>query len=182
EQVHTCKIRRCLVTDKQGQLKCKRKAPFECSSEDFVTESGKWGPKRLYAYMNAWVPAILVNARCNNDGKFLTNGGDTKNITFYVTSYAAKKQGKHFNLSSILADAFAFHVNHPQPDHINDIRDRQRLLLFRLVHAINREQELSAPMVMTYLMNWGDTYRSHSYSLIYWASFVGSLFKVFPEL
>ncbi|KAM6492123.1 hypothetical protein JOM56_005399, partial [Amanita muscaria] len=182
EQVHTCKVRRCLVTDKHGRLKCKRRAPFECASEDFVTESGRWGPKRLYAYINTWVPGILVNVRCNNDGKFLTNGGDTKNITYYVTSYAAKKQGKHHNLSAILADGFAFHLEHPRPEYQDDLRNNQRLLLFRLVHSINREQELSAPMVMSYLMGWGDVYRSHTYSIIFWSSFVGALLRLFPEL
>ncbi|KAM6488771.1 hypothetical protein JOM56_015776 [Amanita muscaria] len=182
EQVHTCQVRRCLIPDKHGRLKCKRKAPFVCAQEDFVTETGQWGSKRLYAYVNGWVPSILINARCNNDGKFLTNGGDTRNITFYVTSYAAKKQGKHFNLSAILADGFAFHLDHPHPDYLDDLRHSQRLLLFRLIHAINREQELSAPMVISYLMGWGDSYKSHSYSVIYWSSFVGALLKSFPQL
>lgn len=159
DQVHTCKIRRCLLPGKHGRLKCKRKAPFECALDDFVTESGKWGPKHLYSFVNGWVPGILVNVQCNNDGKLLTNGGDTKNITFYVTCYAAKKQGKHFNLSAILADGFAFHLDHPNPEYFDNIRDNQRLLLFRLVHTINREQELAAPMVMSYLMGWGDVFR-----------------------
>ncbi|KAM6489327.1 hypothetical protein JOM56_014470, partial [Amanita muscaria] len=182
EQVHTCKVRRCLLPDKEGRMVCKRRAPFECADEDYVTETGKWGPKRLYAYMNGWVPGILLNARCNNDGKFLTNGGDAKNITYYVTSYAAKKQGRHFNLSAILAEGFAFHLDHPNAEYLHDLRENQRLLLFRLVHAINREQELSAPMVMSYLMGWGDVYRSHSYAAIYWSSFVRSLLQTFPEL
>jgi len=50
------------------------------------------------------------------------------------------------------------------------------------MQTINREQELAAPMVMSYLMGWGDTYRSHHYTPIYWSSFVSSLLKVFPEL
>src|SRR6202021_4317162 len=52
EQVHTCKVRRCLTLDKYGDPKCKRKAPFKCATEDFVTETGEWGSKRLYPYMN----------------------------------------------------------------------------------------------------------------------------------
>ena len=55
-------------------------------------------------------------------------------------------------------------------------------MIFRLVHAINREQELAEPMVISYLMNWGDTYRSHHYSPIYWSSFVNILLKKFPLL
>lgn len=182
EQIHTCKPGRCLIFDKHGQLKCKRKAPFRRSLVDFITESGDWGPKRLYEFVNGWIPGILVNVRCNNDGKLLTNGGDTRNITFYTTVYAAKKQGKHHNLSAILAEGFSYNLEHPNPLYMDSIRDQQRLLLFRLVHAINREQELGAPMVISYLMGWGDVYHSHTYSPIFWSSFVGFLLRKFPGL
>jgi hypothetical protein len=181
EQIHTCKPRRCLVF-KKGQLVCKRRAPFQLSDDNFVTETGLCGPKRLYGYVNAWSPAILLNARCNNDIKFLTNGGDTKNITFYVTSYAAKKQGKNHNISAIMAQGFAYHLDHPKPGYVDDLKDQHRLLLFRLVHTMNREQELAAPMVISYLMGWGDVFRSHTYAPIYWSSVTGSLYKIFPGL
>ena len=180
KQVHTCAVRRCLVPDKEGHLKCKRKAPFQHAAEDFVTEVGKWGQKRLYEYMNGWIPAILTNVRCNNDGKLLTNGGETKNITFYVTTYATKNQQKNHNLSAVMAKGYAFHVEHSA--YLDSLRDNQRLLLFRLVHTINREQELAGPMVHSYLMDWGDTYCSHHYVPIYWSSFVGKLLGSFPEL
>ncbi|KAF8338633.1 hypothetical protein F5887DRAFT_919928 [Amanita rubescens] len=65
-----------------------RRAPFHCSPEEYVTEEGEWGPKRLYGYVNAWNPDILINARCNNDLKILTHGRDARNITFYVTSFS----------------------------------------------------------------------------------------------
>ena len=180
--MHTCKVQRCLFANKFGQLRCKRKAPFQRAVEDFITEEGKWGPKRLYRFVNGWIPGILINARCNNDGKFLTNGGDTKNITFYVTVYSAKKQGKHFNLSAVMAQGYAYHLDHPNPEYMDCVRDDKRLLLFCLVHTINREQELAAPMVISYLMGWGDVYRSHAYSIIYWSSFVGALLKAFTML
>lgn len=95
--------------------------------------------------MNGWIPAVSVNAQCNNDGKILTNGVDTKNITFYVSSYAGKKQGKNFNMSAVLADGYAYHEKHPKPEYLSNLREQQRLMLFRLVNAINREQELAGP-------------------------------------
>ena len=182
EQLHACKPQCCLVFDKKGKLVCKRHAPFKLADEDFVTETGLCGPKRLYGFVNAWCPTILLNTHCNNNIKFLTNGGDTKNITFYVTSYAAKKQGKNHNMSAIMAQGFAYHLDHPNPAYVNNLRDQQQLLLFRLVNTINREQELTTPMVMSYLMGWGDVFRSHTYTPIYWSSVVGTLYKIFPEL
>ncbi|PSS32096.1 hypothetical protein PHLCEN_2v2137 [Hermanssonia centrifuga] len=176
-QVHTCKIRRCLQPNKNGKLVCKRKAPWKCAAHDFVTDAGQWGPKRLYAYVNGYNPAILIHAGCNNDCKILTNGSETKNITYYITSYAAKKQGRNYNLSAILADGYVYHLKNPRDEYIDRLRENQRLLLFRLVHTINREQELSSSMVIAYLMKWGDVYRSHLYTAVYWSSFVAALLK-----
>lgn len=129
KQLHTCEPRRCLVPSKDRGMVCKRRAPFPISEDDFVSESGEWGMRRVHP----------------------------------------------FELSS-----------HKQSDHtertpyFQDLRNQQRLLLFRLVHTINREQELAAPMVMSYLMGWGDTYRSHHYTPIYWSSFVFALLTAFP--
>ena len=181
EQIHTCKIRRCLVLKSDGLLHCKRRAPFKCAASDYVLEDRDWGSKGLHPYVNAWQPGVLINARCNNDIKLLTNGADTRNISFYVTSYTAKKQGKTHNLSAILSTAFAYHTQH-QNQHPDSTRNKQQTLIFRLINSINREQELSCAMVMSYLMGWGDVYRSHHYVPIYWSSFVNCLFQCYPDL
>ena len=182
EQVHTYKPRRCLVYNPHNQLTCKRRALFQVSEDNFITETGLSEPNRLYGYINSWVLYILLNARCNNDGKLLTSGPDTKNITFYFTSYAAKKQGKKNNVSAVMADGYAYHLDHPKPEYVDSIWDQQRLLLFRFVHSINREQELAGPIVISYLMGWGDVFRSHNYSPIYWGSSTKALHAAFPEL
>ena len=130
--------------------------------------------------MNAWVPALTVNVRCNNDVKLLTNCHDTMNISFYITTYQTKKQGRNFNMSAVLAKGYTYHSQ--KTSELQTLQDKHWLMLFRLVHAINREQEVAAPMVISYLMGWGDTYRSHHYTPIYWASFVTQLFKQFPSL
>ncbi|PSS37626.1 hypothetical protein PHLCEN_2v553 [Hermanssonia centrifuga] len=157
EQVHTCKPIRCLRLDKRGNMYCKRKAPFQLALEDFVTEAGTWGPKRLFPFMNAYCPHIIVNMRCNNDIKLLTNGSETKNISFYITSYTTKKQSHHYNTSALLADGYAYHKRYPNEKYLDDLRQSNRLMLFRLVNTVNREQELAAVMVISYLMRWGDT-------------------------
>jgi hypothetical protein len=185
EQIHSCRIRQCLVLDKYGQYRCKRRAPFELSNEDVIDEVGEWRQKRLYEYVNGWIPALLINVRCNNDGKLLTHGQETKNITMYIGGYLAKPQGKNFNMSAVMAKGYAYHLNHPRDtEHgeLDQIRDAQRLLLFRLVNSVNREQELAACMVMSYLMKWGDCFRSHHYSPIYFASFERALLGQYQSL
>lgn len=182
EQVHSCRPVRCLIKRKDGRTVCKRNAPFPLAEEDTVGEDGSWCPKRLFDKVNCYNPAILINLRCNNDIKLLTNGRETKNITFYVTTYATKKQGRSFNMSAILAEGYAYHQRYPKPEYVDDLREGNRLLLFRLVNTMNREQELAAVMIISYLMGWGDSYMSHMYASIFWSSFVRTLFETFPQL
>ena len=166
----------------KGELHCKRKAPFRLSKDDFVTEDGDWGPKCLYAFTNGWIPGVLINARCNNHGKFLTNGLATKNITFYVTTYASKKQGKTYNMSAVTANTYAYHLDHPNPEYNDNMQRQSRLLIYRVQNAINDEQEIAGPMVMSYLTGKGDTYRSHSYTPLFWTTFLMHLEKSIPDL
>ena len=182
KQVHTCSKSRCLVPDKKrpGKSRCKRGYPFTLSNEDSVDEQGRWYSKRLFDKLNGWIPAISINVRCNNDGKLLTNGEATKNVAMYILLYATKKQGQTFVLSTVVAKVVRQHAE--RNDYLDSLLERQRLLVFRIVHAINREQELSAPMVMSYLMGWGDTYMSHQYSSVFWRTFLSALLRVFPDL
>jgi len=79
-----------------------------------------------------------------------------------------------------MAKGYAFHGQ--RCDTTESLQDEQCLLIFCVVHTVNREQELAAPMVMSYLMGWGDIYRSHHYTLIFWSSFTGALLREFPDL
>jgi hypothetical protein len=97
--------------------------------------------KRTYGYLNVWMPSLMPVARCNHDVKLLTNGEETKDCTWYITGYATKKQQKSHNWSALLANTVAYHMK--DSIYVNDIHERNRLLLFRCAHAINRQQELS---------------------------------------
>ena len=147
-----------------------------------MNEDGTCGPKRLCGFVNAWNPAVLVNARCNNDIKFLTNGSDNKNISFYITMYATKKQGKTYNLSAVMTQGLAYHIQHPNATYLEDLRKQQSQLLFRLGHAVNRQQEIAVTMAITYLMGHSEVVRSHSYATIYWSAFVAHLLSTEQSL
>jgi hypothetical protein len=180
KQVHTCSYGRCLRLNKYGQMVCKRRAPFELSPTDIVNDDGTYSIRRTLGYLNNYCPAITLTAKCNNDIKMLLHGVGTSNITFYVTGYIAKKQGKGHNTSSLLAQNLVQHFE--SNDYVDNLRERQRLLLFRAVNVLNREQEVPAPLAVSHLMGWGDVYRSHHYSPIYWGSFVGAILKTYPDL
>jgi len=180
KQVHTCTPATCLRLDRYGKLACKRHAPWSISQEVVVNDDGTYLLERLYAYINGWIRAICMNLRCNCDGKLLTNGDLTRGITYYVTMYLTKKQGRTFNASALWARALAYHFQASVQQ--EDLQERQRKLLFRAVNVLNREQEIAAPLVMAYLLGNGDVYRSHQYVSIYTSSLFNAIQQTWPEL
>ena len=178
QQVHTCSRATCLQV-RNGVLVCKRRAPWPLSDEDFVDNRGNWGPKRTNGYINNYCPLLLTSMRCNNDIKLNTNGADTKDVAFYVTAYATKKQKKSHNLSALMANGLSYHLDNPKFD---DIRERNCLLVYRCINVINREAELSGPQVVSYIMGYGDNFTSHYYSPMFTSQFFAAVQRMFPAL
>lgn len=180
QQIHTCTRMTCLRYNKHGRLTCKRRAPWELSMEEEIDTNGRYKPRRTVPFMNNFCPAISVSLCCNNDIKLLSNGSDTKDCMWYSTTYQSKKQGKNHNISALMAKSMLYHASHTS--HVDDILDRNRLLIFRCQHALNREMELSAPQVIAYLMRWGDHLCSHRYVPLYWSALQYRLVMEFEEL
>jgi len=118
--------------------------------------------------------------RCNNDGKVLTNGEETRGITYYILMYVTKKQGRSFNMSALWSHALAYHFQ--DTEYMHDLQERQRKLLFRAINVLNREQEIAAPLVMSYLLGNGDTYRSHQHVAIYTSTLYSAVQRAWPTL
>lgn len=131
--------------------------------------------------MNAWNPILMLATRANHDVKLLTNGEDTRDIAFYITCYAAKNQNKTSNSSALLAKTYAYQNRTPL---LNEsvVRDVNRRLIERCANTLAREQELSAPEVVNYIMGWGDRYISHQFQSIYFASITSLLKRTWPVL
>ena len=178
-QLHTCDPNSCqrMVGNR---LICKRRAPFVMSSREWIEPSGSWGPKRYCGYLNNWNPVILQALCSNHDIKLITNAPETKDITWYITTYATKKQAHSSNASALLATRLALHNAQERARHDNV--DRNKRLLQRCANALSREQEFSAPEVVSYIMGWGDRYISHNFVTIYWDSVVITLLKAYPGL
>jgi hypothetical protein len=178
-QIHSCSDEACMVF-KNGHRRCKRRAPFPLAKEAWIDETGEWGPKRFYAYLNNWNPTLLLSIRSNHDIKLITNGSETKAITWYITQYAVKKQVHSNNTSALLAKKIAFH--RAQEKYTSDCRLLNKRLILRCANSLTSEQEIGAPEVISYLMKWGDRYISHNYIPIFLDAIVGALKRQFPDL
>lgn len=178
-QFHVCSVQNCLRTVK-GRMVCKRRAPFETSPVAFITPEGLWGPRRLSGAINSWIPLITQSARCNNDGKLITNAGETKGVSFYITNYNSKGRNTSSNVSALLAKRVAIH--HKQERYNSDCSLINKRLIQRCANTLSRDQEFSGPEVINYLMGWGDRFISHRYVAIYWDSAIYALKRAFPFL
>lgn len=177
-QVHQCGTG-CMKISKKG-LACKRRAPFALSDSDWVDEDGQCGPKRTFGYLNNWCPPILQCIRANHDIKLISNGTQTKDIAWYITVYVGKKRRQSSNTSALLAKMLAFH--HQDQMQNGDLMKLNKKLIQRCANTLSRQQELSAPEVISYLMGWGDRYESHHFVTIHWYSVSTLLKKAYPEL
>jgi hypothetical protein len=178
-QHHKCSKDSCLVV-KKNRIRCKRRAPFPVSHEDFINEDGQWGPKRMFGYINNWCPAIMQCIRANQDIKLITNGSETRDIAFYISLYVAKRQSNSSNASALMARKLAFHKRRERYN--SDIIRLNKRLLERCANTLTREQEFSAPEVISYLMGWGDRFISHHFVTIFWSDVKTSIRQHFPEL
>ena len=177
----TVQLHRCgpacmqMVNDR---FMCKRRAPFALAEEDWIDENGDWGPRRTNGYLNSWNPSVLQCLRANHDIKLITNGKETKHIAWYVTHYATKKRKNSSNTSALLAKKFAFRTDQST----TTLTAINKKLIQQCANTLSREQELSAPEVVSYLMGWGDRYISHHFETIHWYLVTALLKQTYPIL
>jgi hypothetical protein len=180
-QYHTCKPppNGCQRVNRFGVVRCKRHAPFTLSDRVHVEPNGQykvWDFRyskrqnmslnvfqviRHLPFVNGYNPWIhSYTTRSNGDLKFITNGSDTKDAAWYITTYSTKNQGSTHNLSSILARVKS-HIISDVTDPAQDVRSAADSLLVRFTNAINSRQEISAPMAIASMEGWGPSYSSH---------------------
>ena len=177
-QVHQCGQSCLRYTN--ARTFCKRRTPFPLAEDAWINAEGDWGPKRLYGYLNNWNPEILQSLRANHDIKVLTNGAETRLIAWYITQYIAKKQHASFNISALLANTLAFHRDKERTNH--DLNTVNKRMIQCCANTLSREQELSGPEVISYLMGWGDRYISHHFETVPLFPLLKLLRATFPLL
>lgn len=181
-QVHVCSINSCLLK-KNGRWTCKRGFPFTCSTDPWVEEDGQCGPSRISDQLNAWCESVLQLGLCNNDMKLILNGPETAPLSWYLSTYTSKKRHNTSNASAIFAQRFAYQQpSQDPPTTVEELRDSHRRMIVRFVNALNRNQELGAPEIVSYIMGWNDRFLSHHFVRIYWNTAMAALTITYPEL
>lgn len=63
--------------------------------------------------------------------------------------------------------------------YVNNLRDSNRLLLFRCVNILNKQQEIAEPLVGLFCLGKSECIRSHNYASLYWPAFHFALLREF---
>ncbi|KAJ8517278.1 hypothetical protein ONZ45_g5520 [Pleurotus djamor] len=103
-----------------------------------------------------------------------------RGLAWYITHYATKKQQTSHNASAVLAKRLAYHIQ--EEARREDVDELNKRMLQRCTNALSREQEFSAPEVVSLLMGWGDRYISHHFVPIYLDTMRFALRREFPAL
>lgn len=156
-QVHNCRLDRplsspCLVRRRGGVYSCKRRAPWKTSEDVVVYPDGHYDLERRHPYINGynkWIHSYALSS--NGDLKVITNGNGTKDIIWYMTTYATKAQSKTNNLAALLSNVFVPRVG-ADANLEGSIQSGKRLL-HRTCLQLNTRQEISSRWL---LQAWRD--------------------------
>ena len=139
----------------------------EESSVDDIT--GELCLRCLDGLVNNFNHTILEAVRCNMDINFIGSGASAKAILYYITDYITKSQLKtHVAFAALELAVSKLGEYDPLSD---DVTIRSKRLLQKCAHAMISHQELSAPQVVSYLMDFEDHFTSHTFKNLFWTGF-----------
>lgn len=103
---HTCKVGYCLKKNKQGEVVCRFKFPFELADEDAIIFDDRGQPqfiaRRNDAWINWFIPMVIEAWRGNMDGKPVLSWEGCIN---YLVKYTAKPENKSKTMQELFEDA-----------------------------------------------------------------------------
>ncbi|KAI0077935.1 hypothetical protein K474DRAFT_1578449, partial [Panus rudis PR-1116 ss-1] len=134
-------------------------------------ETGEINLRCLDGLVNNFNDTMIQAIRCNMDIKFILSGSSAKAVLYYITDYITKSQLKsHITFAAL---ELAVHKLGEYNSDDDDLTHHAKCLLQKCAYLMISHQELSAPQVCSYLMDYEDHFTSHQYANLYWPSFEG---------
>ncbi len=122
--------------------------------------------------VNNFCDTILRAIRCNMDIQFIGSGASAKAILYYITDYITKTQLKAHGAYVALKAAVTKLENEAEGGtEADDFTLKAKRMLVKCANALLAKQELSAPQVASYVMDYGDHYTSHLFRVLFWSNF-----------
>ncbi|KAF5334229.1 hypothetical protein D9611_014313 [Ephemerocybe angulata] len=118
---------------------------------------------------NNFNSTIIRCERCNMDVKPIISGEAAKAVMFYITDYITKTQLKsHVAYAALESAMRKLEKGDVNVDGDTDSNVRGKRLLQKCAYEMLSRQELSAPQVASFLMDYEDHFSSHSFRCLFW--------------
>jgi hypothetical protein len=123
---------------------------------------------------NGWVnnynDVVSYLLRCNNDVKFISNGKDSKALSFYITDYITKKAMTTHNAFPLIIAAQqeienGFTSAMPNPL-FNETQQQNRDLLVKCLNKLTTHSERSGPECASLLLEYKLCYKSQKFTKV----------------
>ena len=148
--------------------------PVSC----FDLETGELTLRCLHGLVNNFNETILDCIQCNMDIKFVGSGASAKAILYYITDYITKSQLKtHVAHAALELAILRLGDYDPSKD---EITYHAKRMLQRCAYTMISHQELSVPQIISYLMDYGDHFTSHTYAPFPWIGAEKYVDKIAP--
>ena len=121
-------------------------------------------------WVNNYSEVISYLLRCNNDIKFISNGKDSKALSFYITDYITKKAMTTHNAFPLIIAAqqdiekgFTSAIPNPL---FNETQQQNRDLLVKCLNKLTTHSERSGPECASLLLDYKLCYKSHKFTKV----------------
>ncbi|KIJ31362.1 hypothetical protein M422DRAFT_267035 [Sphaerobolus stellatus SS14] len=98
----------------------------------------------------------MFATQANHDIKILTNGADTRDISWYTIKYAAKQAEKSYNVSALLARRLAYWKKNQVLNLMH--QEQNHTLIVQCVNTLSKYFELSSQQIVSFKRNPNDTF------------------------
>jgi hypothetical protein len=135
--------------------------------------------KKGNGWVNNYNDITSLVMRCNNDIKFICNGRDSKALSFYITDYITKKALSTHNAFPLIIAAQNEIENNIHPCAANPLytaaQQQNRDLVVKCLNKLTTHSERSGPEVATMLLDKPLHYKSHTFTKVFYTTFVNEL-------
>jgi hypothetical protein len=126
--------------------------------------------KQGNGWVNNYNDIVSYLLRCNNDIKFISNGKDSKALSFYITDYITKKAMTTHNAFPLIIAAQqdienGFTSALPNPL-FNETQQQNRDLLVKCLNKLTTHSERSGPECASLLLDYKLCYKSHKFAKV----------------
>ena len=161
--------------------KCKVRFPCPVYERTEVDpELGSILMKKTEQWLNTFCYLVTYLLRCNTDVTSLRSGTAIKSVLLYVTNYMTKASLKTYAVFDTIHSIFD-----RNPDVVGSSdsnKEKACKLMMKIVNSLSAKMEMGSPMICMYILGNPDHYKSHTFQVFYWMSFVNAARSAWVEM